>query len=86
MTFLKIYFNILQDDEKGSGAGHTEIKNENQFAIENLHPYSKYKLSIKALPIYKIKKRVRPEEKSLFQETLQGLPNVAPSESNLPFR
>ena len=39
---------------------------------ERLHPYSKYKLSVKALPNYAVTKRVRPEEKYLDAETSQG--------------
>jgi hypothetical protein len=49
---------------------------------ERLHPYSKYKLSVKALPNYSITKRVRPEpDKDLDAETSQSIPNVAPSTS-----
>ena len=48
---------------------------------ERLHPYSKYKLSVKALPNYSTTKR-RPEpDKELDAETSQGVPNVAPSTS-----
>ena len=78
---------LFQDGEVGPGKDHMEIKNENQITIDNLHPYSKYKLSIKPLPIYKIKIRKRPEQpEDLFVDTLQGLPDVAPSQSDLPFR
>jgi len=79
--------NNKYDGEGGPGKDHMEIKNENQITIDNLHPYSKYKISIKPLPIYKIKIRRRPEQpEDLFADTLQGLPDVAPSKSDLPFR
>ena len=86
-NFHLLFSNIFQDRERGPGKDDTEIKNENQITIRNLHPYSKYKLKIRPMPIYKIKKRVRPEEpEDLFEDTLQGLPDVAPSKSAIPFR
>ena len=39
---------------------------------ERLHPYSKYKLTVKALPSYSVIKRVRPEDKDFDAETSQG--------------
>ena len=85
--FIFCFLIFFQDGEGGPGKDHMEIKNENQITIDNLHPYSKYKLSIKPLPIYKIKIRKRPEQpEDLFVDTLQGLPDVAPSKSDLPFR
>ena len=85
--FIFCFLIFFQDGEGGPGKDHMEIKNENQITIDNLHPYSKYKLSIKPLPIYKIKIRKRPEQpEDLFVDTLQGLPDVAPSQSDLPYR
>ena len=47
-------------------------KNFQREIPKRLHPYSKYKLSVKALPNYSVTKRVRPEEKYLDAETSQG--------------
>ena len=47
-------------------------KNFQREIPKRLHPYSKYKLSVKALPNYAVTKRVRPEEKYLDAETSQG--------------
>jgi len=82
---FKIYWNHEEwlafetkekDLQKPDGRGHTEIDGivnvQNYFKIQvpaRLHPYSRYKLSVKALPDYKIKKRIRPEEKFLYAET-----------------
>merc|ERR1712004_58007 len=77
------------DNVKGPGIGHTDIdkdldvQNYVQIQVpERLHPYSKYKLSVKALPNYRTKRRLRPEEKELKNvETKQGIPDVAPQRS-----
>ena len=73
-------FVTFQDNVKGPGIGHTDIdkdldvQNYVQIQVpERLHPYSKYKLSVKALPNYRTKRRLRPEEKELKNvETKQG--------------
>jgi len=73
---------------KGPGEGHTDIEgsldNDNYFQVDipiRLFPYSLYKLTVKALPNYIIKRRSRPEEKYLDAETNQGIPEIAPSRS-----
>jgi len=71
--------------DKDSGTGNREVKDIQEIVIDNLHPFSKYKITVKVLPKYKIKMRTRPEEKDLFAETLQGLPNVSPMNSAVPF-
>jgi len=65
-----------KDRQKGPGIGHTNIYGnidvQNYFKIQvpaSLHPYSKYKFFVKALPDYKTRKRIRPEEKYLYAET-----------------
>jgi len=76
------------DNNNGPGTGHTAIDKDldvqNYFQIqvpERLHPHSKYKLSVKALPNYRPKRRRRPEEKEIDAKTKQGVPDVAPQRS-----
>lgn len=57
--------------------------------IDNLHPFSSYDLSVKALPDYKIQPTTKfliPEEKEIRAATSQGVPNVRPTSSNIPSR
>ena len=79
MREIGLIFVTFQDNDKGSGQFHTDIVKDldvqNHFQIQvpvRLHPFSKYKLSIKALPNYRTKRRVRPEEKELNAMTKQG--------------
>ena len=76
---IRLIFVIFQDNDKGPGKGHTDFDRDldvqNHFQIqvpERLHPYSKYKFSVKAIPNYRPKRRQRPEEKELNTETKQG--------------
>ena len=82
LPMIRLIFVIFQDNDKGPGKGHTDFDKDldvqNHFQIqvpERLHPYSKYKFSIKALPSYKVKgrSRTRPEEIFLNVETKQGM-------------
>jgi len=80
-TTFKIYWehqkwmacddNSKHDQDRGAGKGDADVEDIQEIVIKNLHLYSKYKISVKALPKYKIKTRRRPEEKNLFEETLQ---------------
>jgi len=78
------------DPTKGIGRGHTAIERtldvQNNFQIQvphRLHPYSKYNLSVKAIPNYTTRKLIKPEEKIINFETKQGVPDVTPQRSKI---
>ena len=78
---------MFQDTGRGAGRGNLEVEDVTQVEIPNLHPYSLYNLSVKALPDYKIPKGFQiPEEKKILGETLQGVPNVRPVQSSINTR
>jgi hypothetical protein len=76
-------FQLQIDETIGTGKGNLEVKDVAQAIVENLHPYSLYKLSVKALPVNKIPSNdfQVPEELEILVKTLQGVPNVRPSSS-----
>ena len=66
---------------------HDEVDNKNEFTINHLHSYSNYDFEIKAIPTNSNGRkrnrgnRLRPDEKSIFISTIEGIPNIAPRES-----
>ena len=91
---FKLYYNhddFLSCSDKsidsipGPGRGVFEIKDEYGRNITGLHPYSIYRLSVKALPIMVDGSTPRgpPEELELEAETLSGIPEVRPLESGI---
>ena len=81
---LKFFFSF-QDNGKGAGRGDLEVRDETRVSIPNLHPYSEYRITVKALPDYITMRSVgRPEEEEIDASTSEGIPNVKPTGSIVP--
>ncbi len=74
----------VQDEDRGPGRGNYETS-ETVLVFENLHPYSAYKLTVKALPPRSISRRL-PEELSRVGETLADIPDVMPEKGSIQTR
>ena len=75
----------FQDNTRGgAGKGHLEVNNQFEVNIPNLHPFSIYKIEVKALP--NTDEHYIPEELNVIGETAPGIPNVSPlaSSSRIP--
>ena len=87
---FKVYYEHMEwkacptgnQDETRSPAGRGNTETEDYaLSLEGLHPYSAYKLTVKA-----ILRGRRPEEAEMVGETPQGDPGVAPARSSIPPR
>jgi len=65
------------DESRGSGVGNAET-DQHAISFEHLHPFSLYRLSIKALVPREV-----PEEAAVIAETLPDLPGVSPRTSSI---
>jgi len=103
---FKVYYNHQKflacrtgkkDTSAGAGRGNTHIENTDEITIQNLNPFSVYKITVKAQPEYKpefkpecrnkgSRRRCIPEEQEYIGETLEGIPNVRPVSSSIPSR
>ena len=71
-----------QDERRGGpGRGNYETT-ETVVVFEQLHPYSAYRLTVKALP--PVSSQRQPEEVFKIGETLQDVPDVLPEQSSIP--
>ena len=78
----------IQDEQRGSGRGNSETS-ETVIVLDRLHPFSAYKLTVKALQRSSEltgtgRSPRRPEELEMVGETLPGMPGVAPEPSSIP--
>ena len=89
----KVYYEHLEwracktrsRDERRGGPGRGNYETTEPVVVfERLHPYSHYKLTVKALP--PVSSQRRPEEQSKIGETLQDVPGVLPEESSIPMK
>lgn len=69
----------IQDETRGRGVNNLETRDTTVY-LERLHPFSVYKLTVKALPPLPTQ---RPEELTMAGETHSELPNVAPEVSTI---
>lgn len=75
------------DSSRGKGRGNREVYDITSVTLTNLHPYSVYKLTVKALPEYNTIPAGRPpipDEEDKIAETVQGVPEVRPVPSSIP--
>ena len=89
----KVYYEHLEwracpsghQDEKRGGPGRGNYETTEPVVVfEQLHPFSAYRLTVKALPPVTSQRRV--EEVSKIGETLQDVPDVHPEASAIPTR
>ncbi|TRY75494.1 hypothetical protein TCAL_14558 [Tigriopus californicus] len=72
----------IQDETRGRGVNNLETR-EASVHLEGLHPFSVYKLTVKALSL---DQNLRPEELTMAGETHSDMPNVAPEVSTITTR